>query len=336
MRTISMLVAGIFLFAAGLTAQDSDLIIVVQTSGQVEFLSDQETQPSRVLPGQQIPGHGFIRFDDKAWAKLLYQGQTRQLEEAGTYDLATLFRKDTQTKGLGFMNRFWQFVTEGVSSADNSAQLEKYHQRYMDKAGGVKGYAEAGYGIAASSLTRAILAEPKVDFQWEPAAVQEDDASLYQFVIYRKVDDKLVFQALTTKNALSIDLSQFHVVPGDDYYWQVIRESGTGQKEPAQRINQSAKVSFTFQPDALGAGLERLKADEDYRQADAVEKGLMEAATLEWEGLIYSADGIYRDLLALDGDNALVRKLYAAFLARNASLEESQDALAGLPALRND
>ncbi len=328
---IWMLMTGLFLMVSALPAQEDSQFIVVQTSGRVEYLAGENAQPSRVLPGQVLPLRGLLQFDEQARAKLLFEGQTRELKQAGLYELEKIFRKDTKMKGLGFMHRFWNFVTEGVSSAGTSEQLEKYHQRYMDKAGGIKGFAQADFGITVSAVTRAVLAEPTVSFEWEPAsAIADEVAPLYKFVIYRELDGELVFQAVTAKNALAIDLTQFHIIPGDDYFWQVIREGVADEQD--QFAARSARVEFTFQPDALGTGLERLKADEDYRRADATEQGLMEAATLEWEGLIYSADSIYRELLANQSDNALVRKLYAAFLARNASLEESQDALTGLAA----
>ena len=324
-----MLIHVLFLSAGALPAQEGDRIIVVQVSGLVEHLPDGDGRPVRVLPGQELVVRGLMRMDEQARVKLLFGGQARELKQAGLYELEKIFRKDTKMKGLGFMHRFWDFVTEGVSSTGSSEQLEKYHQQYMDKASGTKGFAQARFGIAVSPLTRAVLAEPTVNFKWEPVAgTSAEEAALYKFVIYHKVDDKLVFQAVTAKRALSIDLTQFHIVPGDDYFWQVIREGSPGGQD--QLAGQSAKVGFTFQPEALGAGLERLRADEDFLHAGAIEQGLMEAATLEWEGLLYSADEIYRELLSNNGDNALVRKLYAAFLARNASLEQSQDTLMGL------
>ncbi len=320
MRKQHLLSLFLFLtFGVSLTAQEK--VIVLTTLGKVEYLPDRQSQPSRVTPGQELPSKGFIKFVDGGMTKLLLKGQPELLDKGGIYDLESLLREKSDRRQLNFISRFWRFVTEGVTSANDDKSLERYHEKYMTRSGGIKGWAKGEYGLAANVLIRGALVGQYVTFNWNAEA----DVSAYDLFIYRQSDDMLAFKASTPDTVFTLDFDQLYLNPGTAYYWMVTPHQEdmplpTNSTAPAQR---SAALTFTFAPQALEETLAFHFEDPVYLNSTPEEQMLIEAYLLEDSGLFYDAGRRYERLLQAYPEDQLLRKLYASFLARQGILEKA-------------
>lgn len=289
-------------------------VIVVQTSGAVEYLPALSAESRRVFPGEQLPSDGFIRFAEGSRVKLLFQGQPQSLEQGGTYDIRELVRENTPKRSLNFIGRFWDFVSEGIFNSSNTNQLKEYHDRYSSRSGGIRGFGEKNYPITSFSLLHGRLEEDEVTFRWAPFSTD----SIYQLLIYRQQDQVLRFQVLTRDTFLTLDLGRLYFKPGEVYYW-LVRIDG-----PAGEETRSAERTFVVDPGAREQALTPVFSSPGYQSASESEQGLMEAYALEKQGLVYAADRRYRDLRQQFPDDGLIARLHVAFLARQATLEEAE------------
>ena len=152
-----LILLGTLLFCSfGLIAQNS--LIVIQARGQVEHMAKDGTT-SRIVAGMEIPAIGALIVGAGAKAKLLFSGKPIELNKQGRYDLQTLTGNSDGKKSRGFMNRFWDFIDEGVSNTCDDEKLQKYHQKYMEQTtGGISGFGKGKYSIVAFDLACGILA----------------------------------------------------------------------------------------------------------------------------------------------------------------------------------
>lgn len=312
----------LFLLLLGLNPMAQEKVIVLKTMGAVEYFPDRQSQPSRVIPGQELPSKGFIKFVEGSMTKLLLKGQPETLDRGGTYDLESLLREKGDRRQLNFISRFWKFVTEGVTSANNDESLERYHEKYMTRSGGIKGWAKGEYGLAANVLIRGKLAGQHITFSWNAEA----DAPAYDLFIYRQSDDLPAFKAGTPDTTFTVDFDQLYLEAETVYYWMVTPHQEdlplpTDATSPAQR---SAALSFTFVPQALEETLAFHFEDPAYLNSTPEEQMLIEAYLLEDAGLLYDAGCRYERLLAAHPDDQLLHKLYASFLARQGTLEQAK------------
>ena len=82
-------------------------------------------------------------------------------------------------------------------------------------------------------------------------------------------------------------------------------------------------MPFEVCPDKAKEVENEISQDADFIAADPVEQQLMLAYGLEEEHCFYEANRVYAELYGANPGNALLRKLYASFLARMDMLPEA-------------
>lgn len=306
MRTIAIV---IFLLALQLGLSGQDVVIVTRVSGQVQYYAQHGAKPIMVHPGMELSLTGKIRCKGNSSAKLLYKNATLPLAGSRLRDVQEVVKAARPSSQMGFTGRFLNFVTESVKDGETPEKLQKHHRRYMNKAsGGIKGFSGKEFQIPAIILTTGKLPAANVIFKWRNTAGEGP----YAFQLYA-AKGKQVAHILVRDTFLTLDLDQLAMDIFAEYEWSVTRGEGV----------KSASIPFEICPDKAKEVQGQIAQESDYQSADPIEQQLMLAYGLEEEHCFYSANNTYAHLLAADPDNALLRKMYASFLARMNMLPEA-------------
>ena len=137
---------------------------------------------------------------------------------------------------------------------------------------------------------------------------------IYQFEIYDSTSNDLVFTAMTKDTFMILDLENIYFEDQASFYWRVSAKNSTNE------ALQSATHFFHTLEGKKQKILLNLGQSTDYQKADEIEKKLMQSLAFEENGLIYSCQKKYQELLQQYPENKLIRKLSQAFLARHDGL----------------
>lgn len=287
--------------------------IILYTQGKVVHQKKQEATAKRIFPGLKIAPIGFIRCANNARIRLLYKGKTFEFSENSNNDLAQLARQTKSNKKLGFIARFWDFITDGINNTDDNEQLERYHRKYMEEtSGGIRGFAQKDYGIKAIPILSGNIGGKEAQFKWH----RLEGKDTYFLQIKRKRDQAILFQAQVQDTTLTLNLSKFAFEEEETYDWLVYTKNVEDVKF------RSAPISFSYHPKGWQNIQEKLRNKGVYNNANQMERFLMEAFELEKEHYHQAAAITYQRALKIAPHNHLVKKLYLAFLARIDALEE--------------
>ena len=298
---------------AHLCQAQEEKFIILYTKGKVEHQQSTGKKIKRVFPGIKIAPQGLIKCAKDANARLLYKGKTFEFRENSSNDLAKIASQTKSSKKLGFIARFWDFITDGINNTDDNEQLERYHRKYMEEtSGGIRGFAQRDYGIKAIPLLSGNLGTKKAQFKWH----RLEGISTYIFQIKRKKDQSILLQASVQDTLLELDLSKFAIIEGEDYSWEVRLKNAADVKA------KSAEIPFSYRPNGWHQVQEKLRTKGVYNNTNQIERFLMEAFELEKEQYYQAAEITYQGALKIAPRNNLVKKLHHAFLARMDALEE--------------
>ncbi len=179
----------------------------------------------------------------------------------------------------------------------------------MNKAsGGVKGYANKAYAITPLLYASGKLPSSNVTFKWHSVAGDGP----YTFSLLVSGGNTLA-QVLVVDTAITLDLKQLPLNPDEAYEWSVTRGSTA----------KSTAVSVEISPQSVETAQKSISGLPYYLSASPFEQQIMLAYTYEEGNLYYSANEVYAALLSAEPDNQLLRRLYAAFLARMDMLPEA-------------
>lgn len=312
MKAIILTIWGVCLGMA--LAAQNPTAVVLHVTGQVQYFSSANAAPKKVYPGLEMQTSGRIRCQKGGSAKILYQGNTFNVTGGRLQEIGEIVKAATTASQMGFTGRFWSFITESVQESESTEKLQKHHRRYMSKtSASIKGYAQREHAIATSFMTMGKLPAATVTFKWR----HTPGTAPYTFRLTTETGDP-VAQLLTRDTVLTLDLEQLALDFQGEYQWTVVREDG---KE------SSAPVPFELVSNMEEKARKSLSLQNDYKTADNTEQRLMIAYYLEQENSFYSANEVYEQLLASQPNNALLRRLYASFLARMDMLPEGVDLL---------
>ena len=295
------------LLATQMFAQDR--VHVLHVNGQVEYFAQQGAKPVLLSPGMELDMKGKVRCKGTGSVKLLSAGKTAVVSGNKMRDLQEVVGAKAGDNNTGFTNRFLNFVEESVEESDSEEKLKKHHQQNMNKAsGGVKGYANQAYAIRPLLLASGKLPASNVTFRWHSAA--GDGPYSFSLIV---AEGSPVAQLLVTDTFVTLDLKQLALVADEAYEWSVSR--GAAAKSVSVPVEMAAQSMETAQKSTAALPY--------YRSAAPDEQQLMLAYAYEDAGCYYGAHEVYTALIAAQPDNQLVRRLYAAFLARMDMLPEA-------------
>lgn len=282
---------------------------VLHVSGQVEYYSQHGAKPVLLSPGMELDMKGKVRCKASSSAKLLSNGKTLLVTGSKMRDLQDLAGAKGGESNSGFTNRFLNFVEESVKEGDSDEKLKEHHRQYMNKAsGGVKGYASQTYAIRPLLISTGKMPAAPVTFQWRGAQGEGP----YTFSIAEPGGSALL-QVPVNDTMLTLDLSQVALLPDEEYEWSVTR--GSAAKSPAATI--------MLAPSVVDATKNTTTHQANYKTASPDEQQLMLAYAYEEAGCYQNAYQIYSALHSAQPDNLLLRRVYAAFLARMDMLGEA-------------
>lgn len=300
----------LMLSTLGLIAQDATFR-VTDVHGMVTYQETKLSTAQRVWPGGKLPVYGWINVPEGAAVNLLDNSTMHRLKDKGSYDLEKFFNTRKE-QSLSFTNRFWNYVNNGLRSADSERDLEKYHQNFMAISGGVKGYGPGDQGLILLAPLPGKIGVERVEFRWERQA----HPGVYTFTLIDAASSEKVYHAEVADSVLSVNLVQLGLQKQQTYRWIVAAiGSGSGKK---------AELDFVFTDpadDDIQRNLDNLK---DFHLADDKEKRWMRATILEMEGYQYEAQRTFEQLLHDFPDDGHIRHLYALFLTRQNDVKRGQ------------
>ena len=299
-----------FLTTQALTAQSD--VVVIHASGRVQYFPPRQQPVQDVYPGLRLDLDGSIRCLSGSSAKLLYNGVALTVSDARRRPLRELEQIPQKDSGIGFFNRFWNFLSGSMKETESEAALEQNHRRYKESAySGVRGFARQQYAIQSSLLYGNNLSDRPITFKWSGMEPGQE----LQFLLRRQSDGLALVSAVVHTCAFSIDLSQLSLVQGASYAWEVISVHDT---------LRSDKTEFVYNPKGAEDVLAELYPEHEYQHAHPSMQAIMEAYALESAGFYYDAERKYTDAAAAHPRNALLRDARAAFLARMDLLAEAK------------
>lgn len=299
-------------FSLSLAAQSN--LTVTYTRGKVYYYPPQQDNPRTVYPGLTLSSGGRLRCDQDAKVTLLCMGKTFEFEDTKMHFLDEVARTAGNTSSLSFMGRFWGFLTGSMEGTEDNKRLEEHHKQSMESLrAGIKGYAVSDFAIQTDMLFEGKLSDNEVAFTW---SAKPDLKCCYRLT--RQADDGLVLLTWTRGNTLRLNLADLALEDGGVYEWQIITKVGDPEAP------HSRKMQFAYHPSMAAKALSVATDQSDYKTVSPVEQQLMEIFSLEKNSFFYDAYNRYKKLAADNPEDLLVKRAFAAFLARIDKLEEAK------------
>lgn len=320
----SSILFSLFLLSGALFAQ-SDQFVVMSVKGNVTFKETAGGVSRGLVPTQVLTADAVVTLSAGSSARLVYQGRQVSLSETGNYPLKS-FASGKKQESSSFVNRFFNYIYDGVINTSGSKNIEEYHKHYITQSsGGIKGFAGGAFGVEVCSALTGSVAPGPVRFQW----FSSGNSAFYDFQIADYQNDGLVFKALLKDTSITVDLGQLVLEPGRKYYWFVQRkqlgEASLGfalVDDPALR---SPKLEFALSDRSAPGVVQNLEAFEEYNASSEAERLLMAAQALEENRMIHAAQLTFLDAIGKDPGNPLARRVYAAFLIRQGLWQAAQE-----------
>lgn len=298
----------IFLFlSATLAAQEAEAVIIYLT-GKATYFEEGSQRGRAVYPGARLAINGSLRTEGEGMLKLLYEGETFSIRDNKIYPLADLLQRAVGGSNIGFLNRFWSFLTGSMQASKDEKALEENHRRYMETVyAGVQGWAASSFSLKGDRWCSGQLGNDTVTFRWKGMLANQ----VLRFRLLQNADEnQLVLSAQLRDSAFALDLSQLALTPLARYEWEVLSTDDVAASPRSERL------AFVYNPEGMAEALADLAAFQEYQEAAPIEQGLMQAFALERADFFKAALDVYRSLQIAHPQNQLSRDCYAAFLAR--------------------
>ena len=302
-----------------LLSQDNSLI-ALSVEGEVLHFG-KHAKKVLVKPGMSLEPGGKINLKENSVISLLVGQETVNIDQPGDHELQPYFKKYTSANKFGFSQSFWQLVSDGLQSSENEKSLKAYARQFEPEQ--ALGFGAKKYDVSLETSFGGKAGGEDIRFKWKSYS---QDKPIYHFSIRHTASDQLIFKALTYDTAFVVNFENLAFKKGETYDWEI--EVENDQKDAdGFFITKSPKIQFDYEPNSLSQVQERLNRIDKFQNADQLKKEWMEAVALEEKGFYYQAYKRYQKLRKEHPDNLLIKKLYAAFLARRGFLSEANQAL---------
>jgi hypothetical protein len=291
--SLLLLLFNISSFSQNIDLDVSSDCIVWKVSGKVTYNDGSRSSWMTVTEGMSLSENAKLQVGNKASVALARDGKVYTVAKKGEVGVNAVL------KGTGT-----------AQSASTKMFIEKVAlaKGYVGKPGSSDTSSSKGWGdkdtlILILPQGSKIPAKP-FTFRWTPIK----SATGYVLSVYRDNTGQPLLSAHANGTALSIDLGQLAVMPGQTY------KASVATKDMKVK---SGEVSFSVvaAADETSATASLLK-DKDYQSSSNSQKLMMEAIALEGSGLFTSADERYSKALMQDAKNKMLREMYGAFLMR--------------------
>ncbi|MBB4080083.1 hypothetical protein GGR28_002713 [Lewinella aquimaris] len=293
-----------------LCGQVRDVPLVMYATGPIDYEGGTPGTSVSVYTGTYLTGQGALSLGEDATLEAVSGDRFVRLSEPGRYPISELFEQEP--KSDGFIDRFINFVRRGL---DQSASTEDLEHAYQENQGNISGLGDAGLsGLLpfGGSLFPVITT-----FTWP----EDDAATSYRLRVVDSLTEAVVLTATARDTSVQLDLAGLYLQDDRRYYWEVFPNaapsntpSRLGAQAPAVA---GTRIYFTFRTRDRSEVLAPVTELSIYRgTASEAQRRLLEAMALEEADYLYAADRAYRDGLAQEPDNPVIRRAYAAFLSR--------------------
>lgn len=308
-RYLSILLVSMLWQSCIAFGQSSSAPLVMYSEGTVTSKKGVNAPAQPVYTGIYLTADSELEVASGGQVEISYQDKYVTLKP-GNYRISEVFGEAANS--TGFLKRFTDFVSKGLEQSADQESLEKaYLSNQGNAQGNIRGLGDKGLtdlypfgGRLVRDVTR---------FSWP-----RGEAEVYDFRIVDSLSQEAIVTARVADNAIALNLADLYLSDEAPYYWEVIpigvpatRSPGLGSTRGPAPI---AVIRFTIGPDSAA---DILRPTADYQQAGGKgQRLLMEAMLYENRGYLSEADKTYRKGVADDPQNELLRRSYAAFLAR--------------------
>jgi hypothetical protein len=314
MKCLSVFVLTFLFFTTLLTAQSANAPLMSYIKGEVWYTPATGAKARVYTIGYLIPP-GTLTLGAGASVGLNLSNEYVELKQPGEYELLELFGQGGEADG--FLTKFSRFIRQGLDQSESAKKLENaYQQNQSNAQGNTRGFGDKGmYGIRPFGGT---LSKGITYFTWQ----ENTEAEYYEFRLIDSTSEDLVMMALTRGPAFLLSTADLILENGKTYYWEVfpVTPAKTTEKPSLGMAKTTAdplRIHFTYSPQNLTSLLTPLQTSEPYRKlTDPVQQKLMEAMELEDNDFLYDAYQTYATALADNTDSLILRRTFAAFLAR--------------------
>ena len=335
----------ILAMTCSLQAQEATPVVIVNTTGKVALISQNESKPTRVESGAVAKSTGQLQLSKNSTATVYCNGTFKQVSGKQTIPLANLCGTASARRSLNFDADFGKAVMAAVevvavaqSRGDGWAAALGDRPKTGDGWGtalGDKPRTGDGWGMALGDRPKtgdgwgtALGDRPKTGDGWGGRGtninlilpfgkVSADNTTFswskpagtntYQLVI---LDEGRKVHSLSTKDTFArLDLRTLNLSVGKTYRWKV----STAGNQPLN----SDELEF-----GIGTNEERMAAMSDasssnvYKSSNSkIVQGITEALALETGDWYYDAQQKYAQLQKQKANN-MVRMMHAAFWMR--------------------
>ncbi len=315
MRLLSNLLI-FFFFGTGLLLAQEGEAVIIYLSGKATYFEEGSQRGKAVYPGSRLATAGSIRCEGEGLLKLLYEGETFSIRDNKIYPLGDLLQQASGGSNIGFLNRFWSFLTGSMEASRDEKALEENHRRYMETVyAGVQGWVATTFSLKGDRWCSGQLGDGVLTFRWQGM----HPGQVLRFRLLHNADEnQVVLSAQLRDSAFTLNLSQLSLTPLARYEWEVLSTDDVAASPRSERL------TFVYHPAGEAEILADLAAFQDYQEASPVEQGLMRAFALERADFFHAALLTYQALVREHPENKLGLDCYAAFLARMDDLEAAK------------
>ncbi|MEL6277100.1 MAG: hypothetical protein AAFU03_18510, partial [Bacteroidota bacterium] len=148
-----------------------------------------------------------------------------------------------------------------------------------------------------------------------------NNETYYEFHLVDSLTNEAVMLASFNGNEQPIDLSRLQMQTNATYYWEVFYiNPGAGEDELGEDTgsdDKTPRLYFQLAGNEEYTIVTEVEATELYKETVGIgQRHLMKAMRLEESGFLYAAEKSLMTGLEAEPGNELIRRSYAAFLAR--------------------
>jgi hypothetical protein len=305
-----------FLLALGLGAQDKKPPLIMFAEGTVSY-NEPGGKRTPIFTGMYLPApRGTVLLGESSRVEIIYLDKFVELREAGVTNLEKIFGTTPQRKS--FIQRFSNFVRRGLDQSSSAGSIEKAYQANQSNAqGNIRGFGDRGLLDVFPFGGR--ISPTEITFSWP----EREGSSFYVFRLLDSLGEITVLEVKTSQPSLTLNMDELLLEDGQTYYWEAGPGPRSSDASRARLLGRGRaapkpdRYKFTYSTRDPAEVLTEIQEDEFYqRRSRPAQQLLIEAMLLEEAGFLAAAYDTYQRGLKVSPEEVMLRRNYAAFLAR--------------------